>query len=64
MASRILSKFKGSSPTNPNGTKMPVMMIRMGNIIAAIMPPAENSDHQIGSLDFAISTLPTPTIQQ
>jgi hypothetical protein len=28
------------------------------------MPPAENSDHQIGSLDFAISTLPIPAMQQ
>ncbi len=55
----IFSKLRGSSPAHPNGTKMPVMMIRMGRIIAATMPPAENNDHQIGSLDFGI---PKPLI--
>jgi len=54
----ILSKFRGSSPANPNGIKIPVMMIRIGKTIAAIMPPAENSDHQIGSLDLAIPIPP------
>ena len=60
----IFSKFRGSSPANPNGTKIPVMMIKMGSTIAATMPPAENSDHQIGSLDFAIPTPPIPAKQQ
>ena len=54
----ILSKLRGSSPANPNGIKIPVMMIRIGKTIAAIMPPAENSDHQIGSLDLAIPIPP------
>jgi hypothetical protein len=58
----IFSKFRGSSPANPNGIKIPVMMIRIGKIIAATIPPAENSDHQIGSLDFAISTLTIPAM--
>ena len=54
----IFSKLRGSSVTHPNGIKIPVIMIRIGKTIAAIMPPAENSDHQIGSLDLAIPIPP------
>ena len=59
----IFSKLRGSFPAHPNGTKTPVIMIRMGRTIAATMPPAENSDHQIGSLDFAIPTSPISAMQ-
>ena len=51
-AEYILSKEL--SFTSPRGINIPVIVIRAGNTIADIMPPAEKSDHQIGSLDFPI----------
>src|SRR3990170_4560738 len=49
-----LVNSRASSGIHPSGQAIPVRNIRTGMRKAATTPPAENKDHQIGSLDFAM----------
>ena len=48
-----MRSYAKASPVSPRGSRMPVTTTSTGVKNADTMPPAEKSDHHIGSLDFA-----------